>query len=256
MGRATTYRVRNGKLTPASARAARAQHEDAVRIKEAFAKLPAALTAHLGGAPTNGHAAPNGTHSTNGHANGTTNSHVNGHGAAPLQPFGNGHAGDAPRSVEPPAPATPASDARGAGGRFARGNAGGPGNPFARQVAARRKALLDAISPEDVAQMAHKLRDQALAGDTAAAKVLLGYVIGKTTAAADPDRLDLDEVRLLLESPDLKKILTTIEDCLPPDVAAGIATLVLLANPRRVLGMMCDRNLGVGGEGPGEKAGG
>ena len=121
MGRATTYRVRNGKLTPASARAARAQHEDAVRIKEVFAKLPAALTAHLGGAPTNGHAAPNGTHSTNGHANGTTNGHANGHGAAPLQPFGNGHPGDVPKPAEPqprrrlrPTRAAPEDDSPGA----------------------------------------------------------------------------------------------------------------------------------------------
>jgi hypothetical protein len=52
-----------------------------------------------------------------------------------------------------------------------------------------------------VAQVARKLRDLALAGDVAAAKVLLSQVIGKPAQAVHPDRLDLDEVKLLLESP-------------------------------------------------------
>jgi hypothetical protein len=81
------------------------------------------------------------------------------------------------------------------------GNKAAAGNPFHRAVAARRKALLDAISPDDVAAVARQLQKQALAGDVAAAKVLLVYVVGKPAEAADPDRLDLDEVRMLLAGP-------------------------------------------------------
>jgi hypothetical protein len=75
-------------------------------------------------------------------------------------------------------------------------------------VAARRQALLDAVAPEDVAQVAKKLLALALAGDVAAAKVLLSHVIGKPPQAVNPDRLDLDEVKLLLESPLGTEVLT------------------------------------------------
>jgi hypothetical protein len=74
--------------------------------------------------------------------------------------------------------------------------------------AARRQTLLDAVGPEDVAQVARKLRDLALAGDVAAAKVVLSHVIGKPAQAVHPDRLDLDEVKLLLESPLGTEVLT------------------------------------------------
>jgi hypothetical protein len=46
-------------------------------------------------------------------------------------------------------------------GRFATGNMGGPGNPFSRQVAALRKALLDVVSEEDMRKIAHMLVVQA-----------------------------------------------------------------------------------------------
>jgi len=39
--------------------------------------------------------------------------------------------------------ANPSSDGRDTMGRFAPGNSGGPGNPFARKVASLRQALLD-----------------------------------------------------------------------------------------------------------------
>ena len=49
-----------------------------------------------------------------------------------------------------PASGQPAQDRRDARGRFARGNGGGPGNPFARQSAALRQALLNAVTPQDL----------------------------------------------------------------------------------------------------------
>ena len=67
--------------------------------------------------------------------------------------------------------------------------------------------------------VARKVRDQALAGDVAAGKVLLSYVVGKPAPAADPDWLDLDEMRLTTERPfALQLLLRTIQgvDPTPP----------------------------------------
>src|SRR4051812_22089587 len=78
-------------------------------------------------------------------------------------------------------------------GRFAAGNPGGPGNPFARQVAALRQAFLNEVTPEDLAAIARTLIELAKAGDKAALKLLLSYTLGKPGPAVDPDRLDADE---------------------------------------------------------------
>jgi hypothetical protein len=97
-------------------------------------------------------------------------------------------------------------------GRFAAGNKGGPGNPFARQTAARRKAVADAVSEEQLAAIAGVMVKKALEGDLAAAKLVFAYAAGKPGAAVDPDTLDahelavrrgntasLDDVRALFE---------------------------------------------------------
>ncbi len=55
-------------------------------------------------------------------------------------------------------------------GRFACGNRGGPGNPFARQVASLRCALLAAVSEQDVEAVAQELVRQAREGNLGAAK--------------------------------------------------------------------------------------
>jgi hypothetical protein len=85
-------------------------------------------------------------------------------------------------------------------GRFARGNKGGPGNPFARQAAQLRRALLQFQTEDDVRAVAAKLYLLAMGGDVAAIKLYLAYAVGKPADPVDPDRLDLEEVRLLLES--------------------------------------------------------
>jgi hypothetical protein len=84
---------------------------------------------------------------------------------------------------------------RAADGRFAKGNQFGPGNPFARQCAAFRAALMEAVTEQDIKDIAVKLRDDAKAGDKAAIKLLFQYVIGKPQPAVDPDTLDLQEMR-------------------------------------------------------------
>ncbi|HZY89219.1 MAG TPA: hypothetical protein VFE78_30630 [Gemmataceae bacterium] len=83
------------------------------------------------------------------------------------------------RSHSPIADAKPlAPDGeRAAGGRFGKGNSGGPGNPFARQVAALRRALLASVTEEDLEAVTRELVRQAKEGDLAAAKLLLSYTL-------------------------------------------------------------------------------
>src|SRR5262245_58033945 len=75
-------------------------------------------------------------------------------------------------------------------GRFTRGNPGGSGNPFARQVAALRSALVHKVTPEDIEDIVIILLLKAKQGDLAAVKLLFTYVLGKPTETVDPDRLD------------------------------------------------------------------
>lgn len=85
---------------------------------------------------------------------------------------------------------------RGADGKFTKGNKGGPGNPYNRQVAAIRRALLNAVTPEEIHYLARSLIDRALEGNLAAAKLLLSYLIGKPAPAVDPDTLNQQEWQL------------------------------------------------------------
>ncbi len=93
-------------------------------------------------------------------------------------------------------PEKPAETGRDARGRFLPGNPGGPGNPFGRQVAALRQAFLDRVDQAKVQALVDKLYEQALAGDTAAAKLVLAYTLGRPAAVVNPDELDVQEVEL------------------------------------------------------------
>ena len=132
----------------------------------------------------------------------------------------NGHAsnGEARRFTIPPSPngsngakekdAKPSpNDGRDAHGRFAAGNAGGPGNPFARRLGALRSAFLGAVSDEDMQAIAKKLVARAKKGNLAAAKILLAYVIGRPAESIDPDRHDLEELQMLKELPQVVSLL-------------------------------------------------
>jgi hypothetical protein len=79
---------------------------------------------------------------------------------------------------------------RGPGGRFCKGNTGGPGNPYARQVAALRQEFFAAATKEDIAAIARALIEKAKQGDVAAARLVLQYTLGRPAEAVDPDRLD------------------------------------------------------------------
>src|SRR5438132_7163039 len=82
-----------------------------------------------------------------------------------------------------------------ANGRFARGNPGGPDNPFARRVAALRKVILNRLTEENLLAVTEALLAKAKEGSVGAAKLLLAYAIGKPASAPDPDRLDGQELK-------------------------------------------------------------
>ena len=136
----------------------------------------------------------------------------------PITPFADGR-----RPVALPAPAPePAKEAEGRDrkGKFVKGWKGGPGNPFARKVAKLRAALLDAVGEDDVAAVARKLVLKARGGNTEAAKLLLSYVVGRPAEAPDPDRADLDELRLARELPTPREVASLTGRLVPEDAAA------------------------------------
>jgi len=89
----------------------------------------------------------------------------------------------------------PAHNGHDAKGRFVRGNPGGPGNPYARQVAALRKAILNRLTEQDLLAITEALLAKAKEGSVGAAKLLLAYALGKPASAPDPDRLDGQELK-------------------------------------------------------------
>ena len=80
-------------------------------------------------------------------------------------------------------------------GRWAKGNPGGPGNPFARQVARLRKIILNRLTEEDLLAITEALLAKAKEGSVGAAKLLLAYALGKPASSPDPDRLDGQELK-------------------------------------------------------------
>jgi hypothetical protein len=144
--------------------------------------------------------------------------------------FPNEHGETEPGPDQASGPAPAAADGSGGRdgrGRFARGNPGGPGNPFTRRVALLRQALLAAVTAEDLEAVARRLVARAREGDTAAAKLLLSYTLGKSAAAVDPDTLDVQEWQLYRQRPvagqDLLRVLTN----LPADAACAILRAAL-----------------------------
>jgi hypothetical protein len=107
-------------------------------------------------------------------------------------------------------------------GRFVAGNRGGPGNPFARQTAALRKAAVDAVTAEDVAAIMAVLVEKAKGGDTAAAKLVLGYAVGKPTQPTEPDRLDAEELQRFKEGAEIACELPTLVESPEPELLLSV----------------------------------
>ena len=93
-------------------------------------------------------------------------------------------------------PSPNGSQGRGPGGRFAKGNAGGPGNPNAKRVARLRTALLKGVTPEDMQQVVAAMLAKAKGGDVPAARELFQRVLGPAEAVDMMERLDALEATL------------------------------------------------------------
>jgi len=79
---------------------------------------------------------------------------------------------------------------RDAQGRFLPGTAGGPGNPMAQHVNRLRRALLEAVTEEDMRAVVAALLAQAKGGDVAAAKELLLRCLGRPLESDLLERLE------------------------------------------------------------------
>lgn len=106
-------------------------------------------------------------------------------------------------------------------GQFARGNPGGPGNPFARYVGQLRSAMIAAVQPEDLQHIIRVLIALAVAGDLAAARLVLQYTVGKPAPATDPDRADLDEAKMHLEGSTKPADVEAMLRSMPPNFVAS-----------------------------------
>jgi hypothetical protein len=150
--------------------------------------------------------------------------------AAPLAPPVEGSTGHGPTTT-PPLPDASTADppppgggsGRDARGRFTKGNAGGPGNPFARRTARLHQALCARVTEEDIEAVADQLVARARQGDLAAAKLLLAYVIGKPAVAVDPDSLDHQEWRLYHQDAVTAGQMTAVLGGIPAGLANTVA---------------------------------
>jgi hypothetical protein len=121
------------------------------------------------------------------------------------------------------APSTAASNGRDVAGKFTAGNTAGRGNPHCRRVAQLRTAALNAVSPEEMRDLVKHLYGLAMAGDTAAARLVMEYVMGKPAPAADPDAVDLHELAIALGGVDVADFATA-----RGRIAPGLAATRLL----------------------------
>jgi len=112
-------------------------------------------------------------------------------------------------------PSQAAPSGRDRRGRFTAGNTEGAGNPFARQVAALRRLLLEAVTPEKLQEIVNALVAKAEAGDVPAAKLVLSYTLGRPAAAPDPDRDELHEWQIFKEQAQMARDVNSV--CLAPE---------------------------------------
>jgi hypothetical protein len=132
-----------------------------------------------------------------------------------------------PEPSAPDAPTPQGVNGHDARGRFAKGNRGGPGNPFARQTAALRRALTAAVTEEDMQAVAGQLATQAKLGHLAAIKLLLAYVLGKPAEPVNPDTLDVQEWQLYQQTPVTSEAMSTVLESMHADLACTIARAAL-----------------------------
>jgi hypothetical protein len=101
-------------------------------------------------------------------------------------------------------------------GRFTKGNRGGPGNPFARQVAAFRACIINSVTEDDMKAIVYKLVDRARFGNLQAIKLLFSYLLGTPKPVVEPDELDLQEMHLAHQAALAAEALQELATANPP----------------------------------------
>jgi hypothetical protein len=72
-------------------------------------------------------------------------------------------------------------------GRFSKGNRGGPGNPFGRQVALLRAIALTCVGTQDIQEIMTAMVLLAKGGSITAARFVFTYTVGKPVSPTGPD---------------------------------------------------------------------
>jgi hypothetical protein len=146
-------------------------------------------------------------------------------------------------TADTPGPPPAARDGREANGRFAKFNKGGPGNPYARQTAALRKALVEAVKPQDMEAIATSLILRARAGNLAAIKLLFSYVIGKPGEAVNPDTLALEEMQQYDREVGMEAAVCRVGRALTPEIACDMVRTVRPLNMSVLCNTLADHLL-------------
>lgn len=94
------------------------------------------------------------------------------------------------------APSEPFQNGRDSNGRFATGNPGGPGSPYSRKVHALRRALLEAVTEDEIKAVVQALLREAKLGNVQAARELLQRCLGPAEAADLMERMEAMEALL------------------------------------------------------------
>jgi hypothetical protein len=114
---------------------------------------------------------------------------------------------------------------RDAKGHFARGNAGGPGNPHARHCARMLTMFRTLIDEDKLAALILMLYQKALSGDVGATKLVLSYTVGKPGAAPEPDGIERNEWNRFQETAlrheEVKDLLTTLPSNVANEIVRG-----------------------------------
>ena len=140
-----------------------------------------------------------------------------------------------------------AASGRDANGRFARGNPGGPGNPYTRQTALLRQVVQDELNEVELRIVLQRLKALALGGDVQAIKLILAYAVGKPQNAVNPDELDLLEwqlrQRLSVSAEEVERLADRVPARQANAVAAATAPAVSLQRGQDIVERLRKRGL-------------
>ncbi|TWU27621.1 hypothetical protein [Bythopirellula polymerisocia] len=90
---------------------------------------------------------------------------------------------------------------RGRDGKFTKGNPGGPGRPRKEREAYYMKAFCHALGPGALAEIVDAMREKALGGSVAAARLLMEFAMGKPLMQLEVSASEGEEFRVAGMSP-------------------------------------------------------